>query len=279
MTARDPERSASSGSEGRQRHGQRHRSQVTPQVVQGRLSSGRCQLQRSEGDGLCPAGQQRRRQDHDDQHPDHPHQGRWRHGHGGRSRRCRATGQGAQGDQPDGAVRCRRQPADGPREPAADRRPAPRRRSRRDRHGPVAAVRVGGGGRSPRVDVLRRDAPPPRHRHEPDRQSCGHLPGRAHHRVRPGGPQRDVADDPRAGRGRDDGVPHDAVSRRGRRAGRRHRGPAPGPDRRRWNGRRAEEARAGRADRADLPRRRDPRCCRKGPRQELRLSSRARERR
>ena len=36
---------------------------------------------------------------------------------------------------------------------------------------------------------LRRDAPPPRHRHEPDRQSCGHLPGRAHQRVRPGGSQ------------------------------------------------------------------------------------------
>ena len=33
------------------------------------------------------------------------------------------------------------------------------------------------------VDVLRRHAPPPRHRHELDRQSRGHLPGRAHDRV------------------------------------------------------------------------------------------------
>ena len=43
-------------------------------------------------------------------------------------------------------------------------------------------------------DVLRRHAPPPGHRHEPDREPAGDLPGRADHRARPAGPRRGVAD-------------------------------------------------------------------------------------
>ena len=35
------------------------------------------------------------------------------------------------------------------------------------------------------VDVFRRHAPPPGHRHEPHRESAGDLPGRADHRARP----------------------------------------------------------------------------------------------
>ena len=43
-------------------------------------------------------------------------------------------------------------------------------------------------------DVLGRHAPPTRHRDEPDRQPADHLPRRAHHRARPAGAHRGVAD-------------------------------------------------------------------------------------
>ena len=42
--------------------------------------------------------------------------------------------------------------------------------------------------RAPGVDLLRRHAPSPRHRHEPHRRPADHLPRRADHRPRPGGP-------------------------------------------------------------------------------------------
>ena len=42
--------------------------------------------------------------------------------------------------------------------------------------------------------LLGRHAPSPRHRDEPDRRPAGHLPRRTHHRARPSGAARGVAD-------------------------------------------------------------------------------------
>ena len=51
--------------------------------------------------------------------------------------------------------------------------------------------------------VLGRDATTSRPRRQPDRRARGALPGRAHHRVGPGQPRRDVDVDPQPGRGGD----------------------------------------------------------------------------
>ena len=83
------------------------------------------------------------------------------------------------------------------------------------------------GGRQG-VDLLGRDAPPPRHRDEPDRGPAGHLPRRADDRSRPPGPHRGVADREGARRQRHDRAADDPVPGRSRTARRSDRDPARG---------------------------------------------------
>ena len=72
--------------------------------------------------------------------------------------------------------------------------------SRRDRGRAARPVLADRGGRPEGVDLLGWNAPPPRHRDEPDRQAAGDLPRRADDRARPAGAHRGVAD--RQGPGR-----------------------------------------------------------------------------
>ena len=92
------------------------------------------------------------------------------------------------------------------------------------------------------VDVLGRDAPPPRPGHDAGRLAAGDLPRRAHDRARPAQPPADVGRHPRARRRRRHDPPHHPVPRRGRRARRSDRRPRPRPHRRRRHPRRAEAA-------------------------------------
>ena len=79
-------------------------------------------------------------------------------------------------------------------------------------------------------DLLRRHAPPPGPDRQPDRGAAGAVPRRAEHRARPGQPERDLGQHPRARRRRHDRAADHAVPRRGRSPGRPdHRGrPRPG---------------------------------------------------
>ena len=71
--------------------------------------------------------------------------------------------------------------------------------------------------------LLRRHAPPPRHRHEPHLAARGAVPRRAHHRARPPQPPRHVGPHRGARRRRHHHPAHHPVPRRGRAAGQRHR--------------------------------------------------------
>ncbi len=82
------------------------------------------------------------------------------------------------------------------------------------------------------VDVLRRHAPPPGHRHEPHRETAGDLPGRADQRARPRGAHRGVAGHQGTRRAGHDGAAYHAVPGRGRAVRRPDRDPAPGADHR-----------------------------------------------
>ena len=90
--------------------------------------------------------------------------------------------------------------------------------------------------------LLRRDAAPARPGDDPGRRPAGHLPGRADHRPRPAQPPQHVADHPRPRGRRGHDLPHDAVPRRGRPAGRPDRRARPRRDRRRRHAGRAQAA-------------------------------------
>ncbi len=97
--------------------------------------------------------------------------------------------------------------------------------------------------------VLRRDAPPAGHRHEPHRRRTGHLLRRADDRARPQEPHRHVGDHPSARRPGHHDLPDDPVPRRSRPARRRHRHPPRRTDRRPRHPRRAQGRRAHRVRR------------------------------
>ena len=118
-----------------------------------------------------------------------------------------------------------------------------------DRRRPAATVRADRRGRAEGGDVLGRDAPPPGHRDEPDREPAGDLPRRADDRARPAGAPRGVAGGQGARRRRDDGAAHDAVSGRGRTARRPDRDPPPRPDHRQRHAGRAQAAASARQGR------------------------------
>ena len=115
----------------------------------------------------------------------------------------------------------------------------------RHRQAAAGAVRAPGGGRQADRAVLRRHAPPPGPRGEPDHPAAADLPGRADHRPGPAHPRADVGHHPRPGRRRLHGPAHHPVPRRGRPARRPDRGHRPGPQGRRGHPGRAEEPRSG----------------------------------
>ena len=90
------------------------------------------------------------------------------------------------------------------------------------------------------LGLLRRHAPPARPRREPDHPAAADLPRRAHHRARPAHPRPDVGHHPRARRRGQHRPADHAVPRRGRPAGRPHRGDRPRPQGRRGHRRRAQ---------------------------------------
>ena len=114
------------------------------------------------------------------------------------------------------------------------------KQARTHRRGPARPVRPGGRRRQGHREVLRRHAPPPRPRRQPDQPAAADLPRRAHHRPRPAHPRADVGHHPRAGGRRLHRAPDHPVPRRGRparRPGRRHR---PRPQGRAGHARRAQ---------------------------------------
>ncbi len=117
-------------------------------------------------------------------------------------------------------------------EPGADR-PSPRlvRTDRTGVHAEQAAV--GRPGTSPRCGA------------GPGGQPRAPVPRRTDHGLRPRGAPRRLAHDRRAQGARDDHRPDDALPRRGRGAGRPHRGDRPRAHRRRWHTHRARRARPG----------------------------------
>ena len=116
------------------------------------------------------------------------------------------------------------------RGPGAGRRAARRLRADRGR-------RPAGQG------VLRRHAPPARHRRQHRRHPRAAVPRRADHRPRPPQPQPGVGHRPGPRRRGHDRAAHDAVPRRGRPARRPHRHHRPRQGHRRGHQRRAEGAR------------------------------------
>ena len=110
----------------------------------------------------------------------------------------------------------------------------------RQGQGAAGPVRADRGRAAGGQDVLRRHAAPARPGREPGRIAAGDLPGRAHHRARPAGPQPGVGNHPRADRGRRDRAADHAVPGRGGRAGRPDRGHRPGPGGGVGHGRRPE---------------------------------------
>ena len=162
----------------------------------------------------------------------HPAQAGWRHGERQRIRRRVAAGAGPGVDQPDRAVRRGRRDPHRPGEPGHDRQTAAGEEPAPGRRRPARTVRPRRRRRPPGGDLLGRHAPPPRHRHEPHRRPADHLPRRADHRPRPGGPHRGVEGDPEPRRQRHDGSADHPVPGGGREAGRPDRDPAPGHDHR-----------------------------------------------
>ena len=112
----------------------------------------------------------------------------------------------------------------------------------RHRRRPARSVRADRRGRAAGGDLLRRHAPSPRHRHEPDRQPTRALPRRADDRARPAVADRGLEDGAGARRPRHDGAAHHAVPRRGRAPRGPDRGPPRGPDHRQRHSRRAQAA-------------------------------------
>ena len=106
----------------------------------------------------------------------------------------------------------------------------------------LARFQLTDAARAAGVDVLRRHAPPARHRDEPDREPAGDLPRRADHRARPAVARRGVEQRQGARRAGHDGAAHHAVPRRGRTARRPDRDPPRGTDHRERHPRRAEAA-------------------------------------
>ena len=233
------------------------------EVVQGSAGAARRGLRRGAGQHLRPARLQRRGQDHGREDPLHAAQARRGDRHRRRLRRRHATGRRAGVDQPHRAVRRRGRDPHRAGEPGAGRpaaAPQGRRPDRGRAAGPLPADRRGA---ATGVDVLRRHAPPARHRHEPDREPAGDLPRRTDHRARPAVAHRGVEQRQGARRAGHDGAAHHAVPGRGRTARRPDRDPARGTDHRQRHPRRAEEAapaRQGRVRReaadpgGDLPR-------------------------
>src|SRR5690606_20768877 len=130
--------------------------------------------------------------------------------------------------------------------------------------GPVLADRR---RRAPGRDLLRWDAPSPRHRDEPGREPAGRLPRRAHDGAGPAVAHRGVGHGARAGPWRHHGAAHHPVPRRGRAARGPDRDPAPRHDRPGRHARRAQGAAAARDGRvrreAAVPRGRVPRARRR----------------
>ena len=89
-------------------------------------------------------------------------------------------------------------------------------------------------------DLLRRHAPPARHRREHRGDAAADVPGRAHHRAGPALAQRRVGHRAGPRRGRHHHPAVHPVPRRGRPARRPHRGDRPRPRHRRGHARRAE---------------------------------------
>ena len=114
----------------------------------------------------------------------------------------------------------------------------------RDREGPrrrrAHGVPVGGVRRPQVQDVLRRPAPPRRHRPRRDPPAEGGVPRRTHDRARPAEPGAHVGRGAPPARERHDRVHHHALPRRGGRALRPHLDHRQRRDRRRGHAHRAE---------------------------------------
>lgn len=93
---------------------------------------------------------------------------------------------------------------------------------------PIKATFAHGRRRASGVGVLRRDAPPPRHRHEPHRRTRRDPPRRADNRTGPRSTPRGLGDGEGPRREGDHGPAHHAAPRRGRTPRRPHRHPPPG---------------------------------------------------
>ena len=199
-------------------------------------------LRRGARQHLRPARLQRRRQDHDREDPVHAAQGRRGDRHRRRLRRRHPAGGRAGVHQPHRAVRRRGRDPHRAGEPGAGGPAAAPEGRRPDRGRPAGPLPAHRRGAATGVDVLRRHAPPSRHRDEPDRGPAGDLPGRADHRPRPAVSGRGVEQRQGARRAGHDGAAHHAVPRRGRASRRPDRDPPRGTDHRERHPRRAEAA-------------------------------------
>src|SRR5690606_32936774 len=210
---------------------------------------------------------QRRGQDHARADPVDARRARRGHRVSARARRRRSARAGPRVYLADRPVRRGRRGPHGPGEPRARRAPAPPARPRAGRGRPAGPVLADRRRRAPGRDLLRWDAPSPRHRDEPGREPAGRLPRRAHDGAGPAVTHRGVGHGARAGPWRHHGAAHHPVPRRGRAARGPDRDPAPWHDRPGRHARRAQGAAAARDGRvrreAAVPRGRVPRARRR----------------
>ena len=173
--------------------GQRSRVQGLEKSYKELARAARRGLRRGAGQHLRPARLQRGRQDHGREDPVHAAQGRRGDGQRQRLRRRDAGRRRAGVDQPHRTVRGRRRDPHRAGEPRAGRPAAAPQGPGRDRRRPARALLADRRRRAEGGDLLRRHAPPARHRDEPDRGPAGDLPRRADDRARPAGAHRGVA--------------------------------------------------------------------------------------